>query len=194
MFASTARDFIARAIETDRQFLRDFDPARDLAAFELAWQARSRGAAGEVRSFEPNYEGSPIVVGPAAEGACGGGVVGTHTFEARAGHHLAPAALGRGGNVYDALGPGFTLLAFDAQTSSVQAFVEAAAAHRVPLTVVADSREGERARYDAALVLVRPDQFVAWTARVDAHADAAAVLRQACGIALPAPAASFTPQ
>ena len=181
VFASTARDFIARGIETDRQFLREFDPRRDPAAFERAWQARSQGAVGEVQSFEPNYEGSPIVVGPAAEGACGGSVVGKHTFEARAGHHLAPAGLSRGDNVYDALGPGFTLLAFDAEASSVRAFVAAASAGDVPLTLVADSRDGERARYAWPLVLVRPDQFVAWTGDTADQGIAETVLRTTRG-------------
>ena len=181
VFASTARDFIARGIETDRQFLRAFDPRRDPAAFEQAWQARSQGAVGEVHAFEPNYEGSPIVVGPAAEGACGGSVVGRHSFEARAGHHLAPAALEGGGNVYDALGPGFTLLAFDAEGAGVQAFVDAAATLGLPFTVLTGSRAGERARYARPLVLVRPDQFVAWAGDAADAAAATEVLRTARG-------------
>jgi 2-polyprenyl-6-methoxyphenol hydroxylase-like FAD-dependent oxidoreductase len=41
VYASTARDFIAKSIETDREFLRTFDPAVDRAAFERAWQARA---------------------------------------------------------------------------------------------------------------------------------------------------------
>jgi hypothetical protein len=35
----------------------------------------------------------------------------------------------------------------------------------MPLTVVEDSADGEGARYEAELVLVRPDQFVAWSGR-----------------------------
>ena len=31
-----------------------------------------------------------------------------------------------------------------------------------PLAIVRDTNEGERARYGASLILVRPDQFVAW--------------------------------
>ena len=51
---------------------------------------------------------------------------------------------------------------------------------RIPLTVIADSRRGGRERYDAAYVLVRPDQFVAW-AGSDASLDAPAILRKAIG-------------
>lgn len=177
VFGSTAQDFIARSIEVDRAFLHAHDPARDRVAFEQAWRARSEGAVGEVHAFEPHYEGSPVV--PGTEGA-GGSAVGRHCFDARAGHHLAPAALDDGGNVYERLGPGFTLLAFDADADRVAGFVDAAHRLALPLTVVQQARTGECARYAAGLVLVRPDHFVAWT---DGGADgpAAQILRQACG-------------
>ncbi len=160
VFASTARDFIAKSIETDHDFLRDFDPGRDRKAFVAAWQARSDGTAGEVHSFEPHYEGSPVVGGA---GGSGGSALGEHRFEARAGHHLAPATLSSGKKVYDALGSGFTLLALGASSTAVQAFADAAKASGVPLEIVVDGEGGEAARYAARLVLVRPDQFVAWT-------------------------------
>jgi hypothetical protein len=88
--------------------------------------------------------------------------VGSHSFEARAGHHLAPAVMASGRNVYEALGPGFTLLALDADAGAVRAFRETAADLRLPLTVIEAPRQGETARYGARLVLVRPDHFVAW--------------------------------
>ena len=163
VFASTARDFIARSIENDRAFLRTYHPEQDPGAFEAAWSARAKGAVGEVHAFEPHYEGSPVVAhaGPAAAGQ-GPGAVGRHAFEARAGHHLAPASLSDGRNVYEALGDGFVLLAWGAEAPSVRAFAEAAKALGVPLQVIEDSAQDERERHAAALVLVRPDQFVAW--------------------------------
>ncbi len=157
VFQSTARDFIARGIETDRDFLRAYDPERDLAAFERAWAARSTGAVAEVGAFEPNYEGSPIVFGGGAPSA-----VGRHEFTARPGHHLAPANLASGAPIHEALGEGFTLLALGAEEGAVRAFAEAAAARSIPLTVISDDGSGETARYGWPLVLVRPDQFVAW--------------------------------
>jgi len=178
VFKSTMDDFIAKAIETDGDFLESFDPARDLPAFEQAWQARTQGAVGEVHAFEPNYEGSPVVW---QHGACS--AKGSHRFEARAGHHLAPAVLGSGANVYEALGPGFTLLALGADPTSVQAFADAAAALKLPLTVVEAEAQGEAARFDATLLLVRPDQFVAWATR-DARvgiAEARRLLQRATG-------------
>lgn len=164
VFASTIHDFIAKSIDEDSRFLRAHDPARDRAAFEQAWQARAQGAVGEVHAFEPHYEGSPIVWAEAGtQRACS--AKGSHRFEARAGHHLAPAMLSGGKNVFETLGPGFTLLALDAPATGVRAFREAAQAPAIPLTVVEARVEGEAKRYDARWVLVRPDHFVAWTSQ-----------------------------
>jgi 2-polyprenyl-6-methoxyphenol hydroxylase-like FAD-dependent oxidoreductase len=161
VFESTSRDFIAKSIENDREFLRAFDPTVELDAFETAWHARAQGAVGEVNSFEPHYEGSPMVCpAGATHGACSS--AGSHRFEARAGHHLAPATLANGHNVYEALGPGWALLAVDADPRAVEAFEQAAAERRMPLSVICDPGGGEIDRYAARLVLVRPDQFVAW--------------------------------
>src|SRR5690606_12353968 len=63
VFASTARDFIEKAIESDRAVLARYDPKRDRDAFEAEWAERGSGASGEVNAFEPNYRGSPIVDG-----------------------------------------------------------------------------------------------------------------------------------
>ena len=192
VFASTARDFIGKSIETDREFLRTFDPAVDRAAFERAWQARAEGAIGEVNTFEPHYEGSPVVSpGNGSRGAVSS-AVGSHRFEARAGHHLAPAVMASGRNVYEALGPGFTLLALDADGNAVHAFEASAAELGLPLTVLEDPGHGEMARYRARLVLVRPDQFVAWTSAsptlgVD---DARRLLRRVTGRPAPESAAA----
>nr|WP_029002099.1 FAD-dependent monooxygenase [Azohydromonas australica] len=161
VFGSTIRDFIAKSIETDRAFLAAHDPARDQAAFEQSWQDRAKGAVGEVHAFEPNYEGSPVVwPGSSQSRTCS--AVGSHRFEARAGHHLAPATHSSGRNVFEAFGPGYTLLALGARPDAVQAFRDAAAALDVPLTIVEDQVDGEIARYSARWVLVRPDQFVTW--------------------------------
>ncbi len=175
VFESTARDFIENFIEEDRDFLDTYHPERDRAAFEAAWAARAEGAP-EVNSFEPNYRGSPIVPGsdtgrPSAQGG--------HSFEARAGHHLAPQPLSDGRAMFDAMGPGFTLLALDADEDDVRAFEDAAAATGVTLTVLRDSAADGRAAYGARLILVRPDEFVAWAG--DSATDANAIIRTAIG-------------
>ncbi len=176
VFESTAHDFIAKSIEADRTFLNQFDPERDRAAFEQAWRMRSEGAVGEVHSFEPHYEGSPIVADDTP--GRGGSAVGRHSFKARAGHHLAPARLSSGRNIYQELGTGYTLLSLGTNAASVLSFREAAATTGLPLTIIEDTNEGEPQRYEASLLLVRPDQFVAWAgAGPVTQAQAAAILQ-----------------
>ena len=158
VFASTARDFIETSIFRDREFLRQHDPARDRVDFEAAWLARQSGARAEVNAFEPNYEGSPIVFGPP------GGVssaIGSHAYAARAGHHLAPQPLSSGKNVFEELGDGFTLIDLAGGTAAA-AFEQAATRFGIPLKVISDTASGGRERYEASLILVRPDQFVAY--------------------------------
>jgi hypothetical protein len=46
--------------------------------------------------------------------------------------------------------------------------------------VIEDRRTGERARYEAVLVLVRPDQFVAWTSS-NGEVDPQAILKRVRG-------------
>jgi 4-hydroxyisophthalate hydroxylase len=162
VFASTAHDFIVKSIETDREFLEAFDPAVDREAFERVWQARASGAVGEVHAFEPHYDGSPSVVAEQGSNGASSSAVGSHRFEARAGHHLAPATLATGRNVYDLLARDLTLLALDPDAGVVQVFQDAAGELGLPLTVVEDPGGGETSRYAARLVLVRPDHFVAW--------------------------------
>ncbi|MDM0079472.1 FAD-dependent monooxygenase [Variovorax sp. J31P179] len=178
VFGSTIRDFIAKSIDADREFLDAFDPARDQAAFDAAWQARAQGAVGEVHAFEPHYEGSTVVCG--SEGRVSS-AKGSHRFDARAGHHLAPAAQASGKNIYDELGAGFTLLVMGGPASAVEAFREAALDLSLPLSIVMAESSDETARYAAKLVLVRPDQFVAWAADAASPDDARRVLAVASG-------------
>jgi 2-polyprenyl-6-methoxyphenol hydroxylase-like FAD-dependent oxidoreductase len=177
VFASTARDFIEKSIHDDRRFLDAFDPAQDQAAFEAAWAARGSRAAEEVSRFEPNYEGSPIVWSKAGPG---GSALGTHSFVAQAGHHLAPQFLSDGLNIFERLGNGFTLIALDETDRDVAAFEAAAAKRNVPLAVVRDNCAEARAHYATSLILVRPDHFVAWAGNTSAEG-AAVILDRAVG-------------
>ena len=161
VFASTIDDFIAKSIETDKDFLEKFDPLKDQAAFEHAWAQRSQGAIGEVHAFEPNYEGSPVIWhNQAASRLCS--AKGAHLYQARAGHHLAPAMLSNGRNVFEVLGDGFTLIALGTDSKETQVLIDAAATAGVPLNVIQEKAGSEADRYEAHWILVRPDQFVAW--------------------------------
>ena len=177
VFAGTG-EAITEGIAQDRAFLERYSPQRDRGEFELAWRGRTSG---EVAPpwYEPHYEGSPIVWGPAGS-ACG--VRGHHSFEARAGHHLAPLALSSGANIFERLAGGFTLVALGGDREAAMAFRAAALGFGVPLQVIADTLDEQRMAYGRRFILVRPDQYVAWTGN-DPPADAAAVLRRAIGAA-----------
>jgi 2-polyprenyl-6-methoxyphenol hydroxylase-like FAD-dependent oxidoreductase len=177
IFKETGEDFIAARIDADAVWLERYNPERDRAEFEQAWAARQSRAGGSVMTYEPHYEGSSVIAGP-PDGKSS--AHGTHSFAARAGHHLAPQLLSSGKNVFEELGLGFTLLAFGAADAAVQAFEQAAAAERIPLGVVRDSYAGGREAYEHRLVLVRPDQYVAWTGD-GAPPDVAALLARVTG-------------
>jgi 2-polyprenyl-6-methoxyphenol hydroxylase-like FAD-dependent oxidoreductase len=174
IFFETGKDFIANRIETDRQFLDRYSPARDPVEFERAWSARQSQTGAAIQQYEPNYEGSSVVCGPPG-GRCT--AHGKHEYRARPGHHLAPGPLSAGRNVFEALGPDFTLLSFDADPVP---FAEAAERLGIPLKVVQDSFGGGREAYEARLVLVRPDQYVVWTGDRPPP-DPAAILRKVAG-------------
>ena len=176
VFRDVAEDFIAGRIKRERQFLERYNPDVDKAEFEKAWAAHASGDLGAiVQSYEPNYEGSPVVDGP-QDGRCT--AHGKHMIKARTGHHLAPKALSSGRNVFEELRPGFNLLALDADEKTVAAFEKSARDRKIPLHVIRDTRAGGREEYEAGLVLLRPDQFVAWCGD---GADADAVLAKATG-------------
>lgn len=157
VFHSTSEDFIEASIKNDGDFLASYSPEKNLEVFEAEWAARGSGAVDEVNKFEPNYEGSPIISGannakPSA--------IGSHMFEARPGHHLAPYALPDGRNLFDHLGAGFTLFDFSGEGLSAS-FAELAATKGMPLDVVVETSKAA-AHYKNKLLLVRPDNFVSW--------------------------------
>jgi 4-hydroxyisophthalate hydroxylase len=159
IFVETGEAMIAGGIEADRAFLDRYRPDRDRAEFEQAWTALGSGAGRRRQSYEPHYEGSSILDGP-PDGVCS--IHGQYSFVAQPGHHLSPQHLSSGANVFEALGPGYTLLALGVEDSSVAALQQAAHTLGVPFEVVRDSYDGGRQEYGSRLVLVRPDQYVAW--------------------------------
>jgi hypothetical protein len=167
---------ITEGIAKDRAFLARYSPQRDRGEFELAWSGLTSGETAPP-SYEPHYEGSPIVWGPAGSIS---GVHGHHTFEARAGHHLAPVLLSSGRSIFEQLGRGYTLIALTNDRRPAVAFQDAASALRIPLRVLADTFEGERTAYGCRLILVRPDQYVAWTGN-DLPTDPTTLLRRVVG-------------
>lgn len=177
VFKETGEDFIAKRVNLDREFLEGVGPDEDRATFERAYQEWVKGLGFRAPTYEPNYEGSSVVMGPPGA-VCS--AHGRHMAKARAGHHLTPIELSFGRNVFEELGLDFTLIALDADDAAVAAFERVAAAENVPLKVVRDNYAGERLELEARLVLVRPDQYVVWAADA-APADVAGLMQRITG-------------
>lgn len=107
------------------------------------------------------YTGSPILAaddGEAPPPYSMGGFTPSTAPGCRAPHLW----LADGRSLYDAFGPGYTLLRFDPQVD-VQPLLAAAQARRVPLTVLDVQARGDiPPAYRHKLVLCRADQHVAW--------------------------------
>jgi hypothetical protein len=178
VFRELGDEFITARIKWEGELINRHDPEREPEAFARDWAELKTGSVPIVLNYEPNYEGSPVLFGPP------NGVSrarGDYMVRARAGHHLAPRKLSSGRDVFEELGDGFALLAFGVEDGAVAPFAESARARKVPLRIIRDSCAGGREAYQARLVLVRPDQYVAWTGDA-APADADAVLRKVVGL------------
>lgn len=106
------------------------------------------------------YTGSPIIVADGEHTAPAysmGGFTPSTVPGCRAPHFW----LGDGRSLYDAFGPGYTLLRFD-RSADVSALERAARAYDMPLTVVDVEAAEVPAAYMHRLVLCRADQHVAW--------------------------------
>jgi hypothetical protein len=179
VFRELGDEFITARIKWEGELINRHDPEREPEAFRRDWEELKTASVPIVLNYEPNYEGSPVIFGPP------NGISrarGDYRLKARAGHHLAPRMLSCGRNVFEALGDGFALLAFGVEDDAVARLAAAARARQVPLKIIGDTMAGGREAYQARLVLVRPDQYVAWTADA-APADADAVIRRAVGLA-----------
>jgi 2-polyprenyl-6-methoxyphenol hydroxylase-like FAD-dependent oxidoreductase len=128
------------------------------------------------------YDTSPIIVGARSAPAA---AHGTYIPNAAPGGRLPHFHLD-GESIFDRLGPEFSLVG-DVTLPAADALANSAAALGVPMDVVDVDASDCAARFDARLVLVRPDQHVAW--RGDHVDDPDQVLRTATGRALsPSPA------
>jgi 2-polyprenyl-6-methoxyphenol hydroxylase-like FAD-dependent oxidoreductase len=84
-------------------------------------------------------------------------------------------------SLYDRFGFEWTLLRLGGRAGKAQAMIEAARERSLPLTVVELDDPAARDLYGADLVLVRPDQIVAW--RGEGSQDAASIYTQLLGAA-----------
>ena len=110
-----------------------------------------------VTQYLPHYAGSPIVCGVSGARS---GATGTHDIKALAGHHLAPPSLPDHADLWDQLGPGFTLMNLTGDNALTDAFASAADARDVPLKTLDLASAGLMNLYGTEGILVRPDHFV----------------------------------
>ncbi|WP_416981184.1 FAD-dependent monooxygenase [Streptomyces sp. T028] len=122
--------------------------------------------------LDTGYDDSPIVV-PAAEELPG-----------RVGYRLPHVRLGADGSLYDELGPDLSLVLVDgrtaAATEAAAGFRTAAERRGVPLAVVDLRRPELQDHFGSGILLVRPDQHIAWAAD-EAPAEPWSVLDRARG-------------
>jgi 2-polyprenyl-6-methoxyphenol hydroxylase-like FAD-dependent oxidoreductase len=108
-------------------------------------------------SFGYHYASSPLVLGGEDHEPITMAQFGQH---ARPGFRVPHAWMASGESVLDLLGPGFTLMRTD-HNLPTQPWVDVAAELGVPLVVIDVPPEWPD-RYPTPLILVRPDQHVAW--------------------------------
>ncbi|WP_395349106.1 FAD-dependent oxidoreductase [Variovorax sp. UC122_21] len=106
------------------------------------------------------YTGSPIIV-PDGEHVPPAYSMGAFTASTVPGCRAPHFWLADGRSLYDAFGPGYTLLRFD-RSADVRALERAADAYRMPLTVLDIDAAVVPPAYAHRLVLCRADQHVAW--------------------------------
>jgi 2-polyprenyl-6-methoxyphenol hydroxylase-like FAD-dependent oxidoreductase len=124
--------------------------ADDIDADTPAGEAARRVADARVQETKhAEFHALDLVLGPAHD-------------DARPGARLPHVWVEPGRSIFDELGPELTLLALDGDDAELEAFAAEAAARAVPLRVIDLRDRGLDERYGATLVLVRPDQHVAW--------------------------------
>ena len=108
------------------------------------------------------YEDSPVIVSDGTPPPLRDGKV--YTPSARPGSLAPHAWLQDGRSLYDLFGPGLTLIAAEeAPSQDIIAAEAEAKAVGAPLSIVRPDGVPVQELYGAALTLVRPDQYVAWT-------------------------------
>lgn len=123
------------------------------------------------------YESSPVIVDDGTPLVPEGQY---YQPTARPGARLPHLWLPDGSSLYDRLGNGFSLLRLR-DDAEVAPFIEAAEVHRVPLTIVELRAQALEKRYQASLLLVRPDQHIAWRGEALARPGADAIIDRVRG-------------
>ena len=119
-------------------------------------------------TFGARYDTSPIVVGDGS--APPPDTANVYVPSATPGGRPPHAWLSDGSSLYDRFGFGWTLLRLGHSPPDASRLEEAMAASAAELSVVDIESNELRDLYDAPLVLIRPDQIVAWRGHTDVDA------------------------
>ena len=167
--------------------LFDADPALETASpeGEHARSIASDYLNGHVRrefnipgvTFGGRYDHSPIIIADGTHAP--DDAANTYTPSACPGGRPPHAWMADGSSLFDSFNFEWTLLVLGEAPADFSAFCKAAANHKVDLKVVRHSSNELAQLYEANLVLIRPDQMVAWRGTDGTKADT--LLRQACG-------------
>jgi 2-polyprenyl-6-methoxyphenol hydroxylase-like FAD-dependent oxidoreductase len=131
-------------------------------------------------NFGYYYEGSPIIVGD--DETPPPYSMGSFTASSVPGCRAPHFWLADGRSVYDAFGPGYTLLRFD-RSVDIEPLVQAARERAMPLRLLDIVGCEVPDAYRHKLVIARDDQHVAWRGHA-LPADAGALVATLCGDAL----------
>ncbi len=164
--------------------------SRELAASGLVGEQARRAAAQVIRVAKDRefhslgivlgyqYDASPVIVDDGTpllpEGQ-------DYEPTARPGARLPHLWLPDGASLFDRLGNGLSLLRLR-DDADVVPFIESATARNVPLTVVELRGQALEKLYGASLLLVRPDQHVAWRGTSMDRATAGTIIERIRGV------------
>jgi len=153
------------------------EQARDVAAKAIRIaKNREFHSLGLVLGYQ--YDASPVIVQdgtpPLPESI-------DYEPTARPGARLPHVWLSDGASLYDRLGNGLSLLRLG-DDDDASPLIEAAAARRVPLTMLELHGQSLEKRYGASLLLVRPDQHIAWRGASVDRTTAETIIAQVCGL------------
>lgn len=152
------------------------EQARSLAAQTIqVAKDREFHSLGLVLGYQ--YDASPVIVDDSTPPLPVGQ---DYLPTARPGARLPHLWLPDGASLYDRLGNGLTLLRLR-DDAEVAPFIESVVARRVPLTLLELHGQAHEERYGASLLLVRPDQHVAWRGTSVDRPMAEAIIAQVCG-------------
>ena len=128
------------------------------------------------------YDGSPVIAseGPAPTDSIVQ-YIPTGEPGGRAPHYWLGAGRGIGDSLYDRLGKGFTLLRLGPKPAGGGDLAEAANRSGVPFDILDVPDSAMRDLYGADLVLIRPDQHIAWRGENSAD-NASAILARVTGV------------